>query len=107
LNTLRSLNGGMHSHAHCRCNRQVYRGNDNDFEMFKTYKTTLSATTILWQAIVCYKMDDDLWHQYDCLMGLCTKYQVSELQLCQFKLQPLEEFVLNYKCFEKIDIGQG
>jgi hypothetical protein len=62
LNTLRSVKGGVHNHAHCRCNYEICRSEDDDdgFENCKAHKTTFTGTTALWQAIVCNKMDDDL-----------------------------------------------
>jgi hypothetical protein len=101
----------VHSHADCRCNCEVYRGQDDDiddqFHNCQAHKSTFSGTTELWQAIVCDKMDADLWHQYDCLMELYTECGVSKIQFCQYELRPPEQFVLNWKCFEKTFVGQG
>jgi hypothetical protein len=57
-----SVKGGVHSHALCRCNCEVCRGDDDDdgFENCKAHRTMFTGTTALWQAIVCDKMDDDL-----------------------------------------------
>jgi hypothetical protein len=109
LNTLRSVKGGVHSHAQCRCNCEICRGEDDDdgFENCKAHRTTFTGTMALWRAIVCDKMDDDLWHQYDCLMGLCGECGVSKLKFCQSELQAPEDFILNWKCFEKTIVGQG
>jgi hypothetical protein len=111
LNTLRSLKGRVHSHADCRCNCEVCGGQDDDVDNqsqnCQAHKSAFNGTTKLWQAIVCDKMDANLWHQYDCLMGLCTECGVSKLQFCQYELRPPEQFVLNWKCFKKTFVGQG
>lgn len=109
LHTLRSCKGGVHAYAQCQCNCPVCKGEDGDGDVdkCKAHASTFSGTTALWQAIVCDKMDDELWHQYDCLMGLCTRCGVSKLKFSPLKLHPPDGYVLSWKCFEKTIVGQG
>lgn len=107
LNELRSLKSGVHNHAQCRCNCEVCRGGDEDSDKCNANKGTFTGTTALWQAIVCDKMSDELWHKYDCLMGLCSECGVSKLQFCQLELNPPMDYTLKWKCFEKVVVGQG
>jgi hypothetical protein len=109
LNNLQHLKAGLHSHANCQCNYRVCTDTDHDNENYKAHTKTYKGTTALWEDVVCSKIETNLWHKYDCLMGLCNDCGVSKLPLCPLEVLPLgnfEPFLLQWKCFEKTIVGQ-
>jgi hypothetical protein len=109
LNNLRHLKNGLHSHANCQCNCGVCTDTDRDNENCKAHTKTYRGTTALWEDVVCSKIETDLWHKYDCFMGLCNNCGVSKLPLCPLEVLPTgnsEPFLLQWKCFEKTIVGQ-
>jgi hypothetical protein len=106
VNYLRLLTTGLHTHAKCQCNCVVCGGHDRGDGSCGAHSNLYKGTTGLWEAIVCDKMDDALWHKYDCLMGLCTNCGISKFPLCPLEENSPADYSVKWKCFEKTVVGQ-
>jgi hypothetical protein len=105
LNNLQHLKAGLHSHANCQCNYRVCTDTDHDNENYKAHTKTYKGTTALWEDVVCSKIETDLWHKYDYLMGLCNDCGVSKLPLYPLEVLPVgnsEPFCYNGNVLKKL-----
>jgi hypothetical protein len=68
---------------------------------------TFASTTALWEHCVCPKLyDDQMWHMYDCLMGICDESGVDNLLLlCPLETDPNSEETVCRRKFEKVVVG--
>ena len=99
LNNLRLLKTGMHSHTNCQCNCGVCTDTDHDNENHKAHTKTYKGMSTLWEDVVCSKIETDLWHKYDCFMGLCNDCGVSKLPCVHWRYYLL--IILNPFCYNR------
>jgi hypothetical protein len=66
-----------------------------------------AGTTALWEHCVCPKLyDDQIWHRYDCLMGICDECGIDKLLLfCPLETDPNSEETICWRKFEKVVVG--
>jgi hypothetical protein len=68
---------------------------------------TFAGTTALWEHCMCSKLyDDQMWHMYDYLMGICDECGVDKLLLfCLLETDPNSEETVCWRKFEKVVVG--
>lgn len=102
LNWMRNGKRDLHALLSCECSYDVYLV-QMERNNCKAHVKTFPRTTALWQDIVCPKPNNGEWHALTCVMGNCSKCDVSKLAICPMELEMAMS--VTWKCFENKIVG--
>jgi hypothetical protein len=108
LNRMRDKNLGVHlAHSDlCDCTIFYPDGSLLD-EHCAAHRLTFAGTMALWEHYVCPKeYEDQMWHNYDCLMGSCDECGIDRLlAFCPLETDPNSKETVCWRKFEKVVVG--
>ena len=99
VNSIRQASHGLHG-LNCTCKCDICACTN----IFQAGTRTFTSMTLLWESVVCPKVDGFTYHELKCLMGECSSYGPNE----KFKACPMEECsgcMVKVKVFEDVEVG--
>ena len=80
LNSMRNANKGLHASISYACDCPLCI--NASASACCASENSLKGVTMLWEQIVCPKVETAEFHKLECLMGLCGDYGADKLPLC-------------------------
>ena len=99
VNSIRQGSHGLHG-LNCTCKCDICKSTNS----CKACTRTFTSLTLLWELVVCPKVDGSIYHKLKCLIGECSSCGPEK----KFKSCPMEESsgcTMKVKVFEDVEVG--
>jgi hypothetical protein len=104
MNNMLDARKGVHVTCTCEYNLCACAGT-NENRSCGAHEVIFNGITKLWLQVVCLKLESELWHKYDCMMGNCSASGVKILPLCLVEVAGGDNALVKWRCFQSEVIG--
>ena len=104
MNFMRDARKGVHGACNCDCGLCASPLIDGPV-CCAAHEAVFKGITKLWLQVVCPKLETEVWHNYDCLMGNCIACGVHILPLCPGEVDGGDTTIVKWRCFRSEVIG--